>query len=411
MTLRCLWIARDVPFPLDSGDKIYTARMSRSLAEAGVAVTLIAHDSGEQGRIPEGWPVPIVSVQGGKVPVWRALATTQPLASAVHPTRAYKKDLGQLLQQTWDLIVLDQLGSAWALEHCLAYRRGHPGTRLMYLSHNHEATLWQGMATQSNASWFRRLALQQNAWKTRTIEHELIQHVDLVTTITEEDAALYRMDCPHVRTLALNPGYDGRKLETRCIDATTPRRVILIGSFRWAVKQENLRQFLAVADARFAASGIGLDIVGDVPAALRQSIEPGLQATTLHGFVNDISVLMNNARMAVVPEVIGGGFKLKFLDYMFMRLPIATIRDAASGLPPGLRTQMMQSDTIEQLVTDIMENIDRTERIDAMQNEAFALAGNLYRWEDRGHSLRQWLSSDIGIADQDLRIDAAGVQV
>ncbi len=39
--LRCLWLARQIPLPLRSGDKIYTARLAQALAAAGASVTFV----------------------------------------------------------------------------------------------------------------------------------------------------------------------------------------------------------------------------------------------------------------------------------------------------------------------------------------------------------------------------------
>jgi polysaccharide biosynthesis protein PslH len=401
MTPSALWVARDVPFPLDSGDKVYTARMSQSLAEAGVVVTQIAHANPDGTSAPTDWPVRSVVVGGGKIGTARALWSRQPLSSSVHPTRAYRTQLVELLASHWDLIVIDQLGSAWTLPLLLDYRRRHPEVRLVYLSHNHEATLWQGMVERAQGSPLKKIAIWQNALKVRRIERELLGSVDWVTTITDEDAQRYAKDCAATPHLVMTPGYSGPVRAERVLTDRLERQVILVGSFRWVVKQENLRQFLAEAEPRFREAGIRLDVVGDVPSKLRAELEPGLSATRLHGFVDNLGVLTDRARIAVVPELIGGGFKLKFLDYFFSRLPVATIQDAAAGLPEALRANLLQYADLESLVSGIIESVDQLERLNRMQSEAFRLAQALYRWEDRGIALR----------DQVLRTEATGVQV
>ena len=134
----------------------------------------------------------------------------------------------------------------------------------------------------------------------------------------------------------------------RVIDAATPRRVAIVGSFHWVMKQENLRRFVQAADAVFAQNDIQLDVIGGVPDRLREELAANARATRFHGFVDDPADHLAQARMAVVPEVIGGGFKLKFLDYLFTRVPIATLADvltsasvnsrpAISGMPSVLK--------------------------------------------------------------------------
>ena len=82
-----------------------------------------------------------------------------------------------------------------------------------------------------------------------------------------------------------------------------------------------------------------------------------------HGFVDDVTAFYMNAKpvIALVPEVIGGGFKLKFLDYIFGRVPVASISAAAAGLPVEVRQATCCSPQIARcsLSTAVIEHIDR----------------------------------------------------
>ena len=392
--MRCLWLARDVPFPLDSGDKIYTAKLAQALAQADVDVTMIAHRSAGEPVLPADWPVTLTIVDGGKYSTSRALFSIEPLYSAVHPTPAYRSALTNALAQRWEAIVIDQLGSGWTLPQLQAYRHRQPHCKLVHISHNHETSLWRGMARQSQTGPLKRIALKQNALKVKAAENRMVRAVDLVTAITEEDVQLYRGQTTTADTLVLTPGFSGLSLPDRPITLATPRHVVLVGSFRWAIKQENLRQFLALADPAFAQQNIHLDVVGDMPAKLREQLSRGLRATTLHGFVDDIAPIYRRARIAVVPELIGGGFKLKFLDYFFARLPIASIAAAAAGLPAPLRDSMLLSSDLIGLTELIGRTIDDCDSLNRLQRQAFERAQSLYRWSDRGAMLRAAMMGD-----------------
>ena len=89
------------------------------------------------------------------------------------------------------------------------------------------------------------------------------------------------------------------------------------------------RPGVTAADAVFARNDIQLDVIGGVPDKLREELASNSRATRFHGFVDDIAPFFSAARMAVVPEFIGGGFKLKYLDYIFGRVPVASISTAA----------------------------------------------------------------------------------
>ncbi len=306
----------------------------------------------------------------------------------MQPTAAFRERLAGLLGGHWDAIVIDQLGSGWALEPC---RRAAGGAArrplLIHLSHNHETSVWAGMWRESATDPARRLVMYQNYHKVRALERHLLRNVDLLTTITALDADLYRADRPEVPVLVMTPGYAGAPAPERAITAERPRRAVIVGSFRWVIKQENLRRFLAVADPLFARHGIRLDVVGDVPEPLAGELRARLEATTLHGFVDDPAPILAGARLAIVPELIGGGFKLKFLDYLFGRLPVATIAAAAAGMPEPVMRQMVMADTLPELAERIVQVIDDAAALEAMQSRAFAAASSDFDWATRGRQL------------------------
>ena len=175
----------------------------------------------------------------------------------------------------------------------------------------------------------------------------------------------------------------------RSITAETPRRVIIMGSFQWIVKRENLARFIEIADPAFKEHGIELDVIGDVPQELLSVLQARCRATRFHGFVTDIAPFFRRARIGVVPESIGGGFKLKFLDYIFGRLPVATVSQAAAGLPEELQRTMLSNGSLEGLVGEIVSHMDRLDDLNRMQESAFALGKERFIWRARGERLRQ----------------------
>jgi glycosyltransferase involved in cell wall biosynthesis len=387
--MRVLWLARELPFPIDSGDRIYTASLARALASTGVRVRVLGHAPKPGTVFPVDDPVEWRTVPGDRRGRLAALASPLPVFAAIHATAGYRAALRAELEAPWDAVVLDQLGSGWALEVCRAAREG-PGRRvpIVHIAHNDETAIWRALATHAEGGLAGRLTVRLNAGRVARLERAVLARADLVTAITSEDASAFAARMPGLRTLVLTPGFQGPPAEPRTIDRSTPRRVLLMGSYGWVVKQENLRRFLAAADPVFAAAGIGLDVVGRMPDPLHATLAPGLRATTLHGFVQDVAPLLRRARIAVVPELIGGGFKLKLLDYVFGRIPVATLAAAAAGLDPNLRARMLCSRDLESLVSGVVETIDRVERLDQMQREAFELAQSGFRWGDRGAALR-----------------------
>ena len=103
------------------------------------------------------------------------------------------------------------------------------------------------------------------------------------------------------------------------------------------------------------------------------------------------------------------GFKLKFLDYIFGRVAVASLTHATAGLPEAIRSAMICRDDIGSLVQAIVAHIDDTDALSLMQDAALAAARARYRWEDRGHELLDAVRRHAALHRQPgrpLRIDA-----
>lgn len=388
--MRCIWIARYIPYPLDEGAKVYSANLAQSLTESGVFVRFIGF--GDASALPDAAAsVEWLAVPGSKRSKAVAACSRWPIAAAIDATKAYRSLLEVQLREPWDAVVLDGYGTGWALDRCLAYRNESRAHRpaLVHVSHNHEEMLWGAMAREARGSALKRLALRRNANKVSTLERRIVRNVDLLTTITEEDRRSLSSGLDENRSLSLTPGYTGWTANERRITAATPRRVLIMGSFQWVVKQDNLTRFVEIADPIFKEHGIELDIVGDVPQTLLSTLQARCRATCFHGFVTDVAPFLTRARIAVVPEYIGGGFKMKFLDYIFGRVPVATVSQAVAGLPEELQRTMLSSDSLAGLVWEIVSHIDRLDELNRMQEDGFALAKAQFKWSVRGERFRQ----------------------
>lgn len=385
--MKGLWIARAQPFPLDTGDRIYSARLLRAVAQAGADITFTGFPCEPADAVPADWPVQWRLVPGQPRGTARSLLSTMPLVAAAHATPAYRQLVEELAREHWDFVVFDQYGLGWAMAPFLRQRGDRAAPVLVHVAHDHEASVYASLVRGFKGSVFKRAGLWQNWLKTRAIERHIARTVDLVTAITPEDAQKFKEDAPHTASVVLTPGYDGAVSARTHMPADTPRNVIMVGNYHWVAKSENLRQFVEAADALFHRNGITLHVIGGIPDELAAQLRRSARATVIHGFVDDVAPHFAQARIAIVPEAIGGGFKLKFLDYIFHRVAVATLSHAAAGLPPEVRASMVQAQDLAGLAQAIVEAIGDDARLDRLQQQAFDAAQSRYRWIDRGHDL------------------------
>jgi hypothetical protein len=381
--MNCLWLSRAIPFPLITGDRQYSAKLAEAFAATGVAVTFV-------GLAGDSSPEPINNIE------WRAvkgtprsqvasLLSAMPLVAARHWTSQYSAELCRLLRsRTWDIIVVDYCGMGWVLRYLRQFAMGSP--ILVFVTHNHEESVTRQQWKETRAGMGERLYLLQNYLKMRRLEQATCQVSDLITAITETDATQFQQTSPGARVITLTPGYDGSRMPHRRVTTSTPRAAVMFGGYRWSVKQTNLRLFLDHTDAQMHEAGIEIRIVGDIPCELRSDFERRYVAARFTGFVED-PVPHLNARVGVVAEPIGGGFKLKLLDYIFNRVPVVALEPCVAGLPEAVRRHVLTVQDLPALSNCITAVIDEVDQLNRLQEGAFVAAEQAFHWAERGKAM------------------------
>ena len=191
----------------------------------------------------------------------------------------------------------------------------------------------------------------------------------------------------------LPPGYKGERIARRRIGSDTPRRVAIVGSYQWIVKQHNLAAFLDQADGRLAAAGIELAVVGGMPDEFRRNLQGRFSAVRFLGYVDDLPQFLQSCRMGLVIEAVGGGFKLKVLDYVMTRTPLAGLTPALAGQAAAVTRHCLLRDDSVSLCGGIVELIDDLDRLNTMQDAAYAAASEHYDWRENGRRLLSLIRS------------------
>lgn len=371
--------------PLNTGDRLYTAGLAAALARAGARVKFLGLRSIDDTSAPrEGLDEAVLweEVAGSPATTFKALGSRYPVVAARHFTNEYVKALRRELSSgQYDAVVLDQYGMVWALPEL---RRG-PGRALtVHIAHDFESEVTRQIARSYEGSSIKKVALHLNAVKTRWAELELAKNCDVVVSLTSEDAGEFRKLSSNHVTLVIPPGYSGEKLARREITSATPRRVVLIGSFQWIAKQINLENFLNSAANNIQRAGVDLQVIGSIPSDLRLRLASEFPFVSFRGFVPDIAAEMAEARLALVIDEVGGGFKLKILDYIFNRCPIAAVRASLGGVPPDLQRHFLTASTAVELSSLLVNRIDDFDFLNSVQVEAFDAADALFDWDKCG---------------------------
>ncbi len=403
--MKCLWLTRKYPRPVNSGELIYSDGLIRSLARTGVRMTVISHDNDETPVAEGGTGEVFHDDQGVE---WRLgsarLGGRLPSLFSKYPSDAWRLKNGgpevalnrALAGEAWDVVVIDHAAIGWAADAITRHTaKCQRRPVIVYVSHNHEARIRREIARHSNDPFIKATALRYDAWKYARLENFLCRNSDLITAITASEVEAYRGQFPDREFLCLPPGYDGFRDAKRVISAETPRRVIMSGSFEWIAKRLNLELFLERAARPFAAAGIELQIVGKTEESFREAISARYPSVRFVGRVPEMTPYLRGARVGLIVEEHGGGFKLKSLDYIFHGLPLAGLHKAVDGLPLHSPDHILLADDTDRLVREVIGMIDDFDRLNRMRTEAFRICEGAFRWEDRGERFREKVESLI----------------
>jgi glycosyltransferase involved in cell wall biosynthesis len=382
-----LWITLADPHPATNGQLIYSEGLIQAARGACANLCVVGLARTEKADRPADEPGLAWRLgDERRAPRWRRALRAMPEGAQRGISPSMDRTLaGALAERAWDAIVFDSMCAAWALPAALRYRAERNGApRLVYIANNHEITVARRIADAARG--MRRLYKEFDALKVVRLERRLMARCDLVTSNTPEDTRTFIAEAAPTPVILLPPGYRGHRVGQRTIDADVPRRAVVVGSFDWPPKRISLERFLAEAVPVLSAAGVELQLVGETEPGYLASLRQRFPAVRFEGRVDDVRPYMANARLALVPDELGG-FKLKGLDYVFNRLPILAMRVALPGMPlqDGLSVGLF--DSHRALAEGVVALIDDFAALNRRQREAYQACAMRFDWQRIGKHL------------------------
>src|SRR5262249_23464456 len=130
-----------------------------------------------------------------------------------------------------------------------------------------------------------------------------------------------------------------------------------------------------------------LQAVGSASESFLRRLRQKTEATHFTGTVPDIEPYLDQARIAIVPERNGGGFKLKVLEYVFNRIPVFALSGSFAGVPLIHNDSVMLYPDHAALAHGVLEAIDDVERLNRLQERAFIACRDPFDWASRGRQI------------------------
>ncbi|OAV44732.1 glycosyltransferase family 4 protein [Lewinella sp. 4G2] len=374
--MKILLLTKKFPYPLKDGESQAIHGLSKSLAEIGCQVSLLAMnttkhffgDSELPAAMSHYQEVRTVSVDNEVNPF--AALSTLIKGKSYHISRfdlpTYHEALANWLnEESFDVVQLETL----YLAPYMATIRSHSNAQVVMRSHNVEHEIWERCSANMSFApkrWYvRHLTKQLKAY-----ECQQLNQYDLLLPITKRDEKQFEglgfRGESHVLPIGLDtpcgePRYDsyGRKLSMH-----------FIGSLDWLPNLEGLKWFFtdiwpaihrAYPDLEFHVAG------RNMPASISQL---RMKNVIIHGEVESSCDFVAAHSISIVPLLSGGGMRAKILEAMSLARVVISTSIGLEGIEAKHRRDLFVADTPAQFLASIEDCVRRGRKLERIGRSA-----------------------------------------
>lgn len=273
-----------------------------------------------------------------------------------------------LQQERYDAIFVNM----FRLSYLIEYIKDFPGTKI-FISHNLETQLSHSTYIYQNNP-IKKLAYYLDYLKTRYYEKKYVSKFDRITTICDVDKELFQKFISNKQIEVLPPviNIDNCNIDTKKIE----NKFIICGAFHWGPKYVNLKLLLHAPNiSKFKENRYELMIVGRANQSDVDYVNKNFPGIHMTGPVETVIPYYEKARIAIVPELVGGGFKLKIAEAVQYSKPIVAIKGSVTDrtMIPGIH--YIEATTFEDLISKSIELMQDAD----LQSELVYNARKLFR--------------------------------
>jgi glycosyltransferase involved in cell wall biosynthesis len=399
--LRILYLSYEIPLPADRGDRTYTLNILRQLRQNGHYVHLVTFVENNE-KLPknaepgstDGKATHSISSYASsitKVPFvakspYRAFFSYRPGMVANRFSHKYIRKVLSILEDepAFDVVMVNHFKIAYVIE---AIKAHIGGAATIIITHNAEAPLNKTLY-RNYKSMVKKFAYYLDWLKMKRYEPLYLKQYDAITAISRTDCEYFTREYVLPNVQILTPSIDLSQYQTDFPCPATDRIVILCGSFLWEPKRLNLLYLLDCEKFRLLyENGITLRVVGNASTSFVKYVNatyPGVQMT---GWVPDVKKYYKGCSIALIPEVMGGGLKLKLLEAAALKKAIIGFAKAitAPGFVAG--THYRQATSFNDLVDKTIRLMREPEEIKRLSQNAYDLLEKKYTSQNTHHML------------------------
>ncbi len=390
--MKVLYLAPQLPWPLDQGARIRNYHLLRALAAEHI-VDLLCLDQAPAGDGDLG-PLPALCrrVEVLRAPRRDRAARLRTLLRSPLPDLAHRAWQPALARRLRALLAVErydvlQVSSLELMPYRRLAARGPSRPAVVFDDLNAEYQL-QRRAFLTDLSqprrWHAALYSALQWRRLRAYEGRVCREADAVIAVSDADARLLRRLAPGARLVVLPNGVDTVAFAYRepSTAPAAPPTLLFTGTMDYRPNVDAMLWFAAVIWPRLRAARPDLRclIVGKSPdarllAAARRA--PGLEVT---GAVPDVRPYLAAATVYVVPMRMGSGVRLKVLEAMAAGVPVVSTGIGLEGVAAVAGEHALRADSPAAFAQAVLRLLDDPALAARLAARARALVEERYDW-------------------------------
>jgi glycosyltransferase involved in cell wall biosynthesis len=274
-----------------------------------------------------------------------------------------------------DVIQFQHLHSAY---YAKAVRAAFPNILIALRQHNVESTLIRRVA-ENETNPVKKFVMSIQAKRLFEYERNVLRVFDLVLPITQPDNVRMEAMAPGTPQMTVPSGTDfplNMPPPSNCMNAS----IIHVAAMDWLPNQGALRWFIDSVMPLIRAKGVKVTL-----HAVGKNMPPEMSRLAagdivIHGFLMDIKPLLREACIAVVPLSVGGGMRIKIVDYMSEGIPVVSTTIGAEGISDGSDGSVLIADNPQDFadaVVALLQDRDLRERV---RTQGFSVGKARFDW-------------------------------
>ncbi len=394
MSSRILFVAFEVPYPLDRGGRFKTFHFLRALASKN-KVTLLAlvrseqqmQDLAEQFSFCED-VVGVAIDLSLRRKLWRltlSLPRRKPFIISLYDLPQMHHEIQRLLsQRKYDMFYYDHL-------HMAQYRPARVDALHVLDQHNIESVLLQRI--YGNMRFRPEKAVAWLEWlKMKHYEPRICQEMDCVLTTTKVDASvLCEWGLTPQRVRAIPIGVDTDYFQANTNISKSCKNLTAIGTLGWPPNAEGILWFYhdVLPQVKQVVPGVHFNIIGDQApqeiAALNQD-----PSVSVLGYVDDIRPYMADSAALLVALRTGSGMRVKILNGMAMGVPIISTSVGCEGIAALDGEHLLKADQPQDFARAAISLLEKPDLRQRLASQGREFVDKHYGWERVYEMIEAW---------------------